>query len=56
VLEELLPEFAHLSDTLRVIDVPKATSGMVLHVLMNAELDQAVAFLSETYKHKSRAK
>ena len=46
VLEELLPEFAHLSDTLRVIDVPKETGGLILRVLMNAELDQAVAFLS----------
>jgi len=46
VLEELLPEFAHLSDTLRVIDVPKETDGLILRVLMNAELDQAVAFLS----------
>ena len=46
VLEELLPEFANLSDTLRVIDVPKETGGLILRVLMNAELDQAVAFLS----------
>ena len=46
VLEELLPEFAHLSDTLRVIDVPKETGGLILRVLMNAELDQAVAYLS----------
>jgi hypothetical protein len=46
VLEELLPEFAHLSDTLRVIDVPKESSGLILRVLMNADLDQAVAYLS----------
>jgi len=46
VLGELLPEFAHLSDTLRVIDVPKESGGLVLRVLMNADLDQAVAYLS----------
>ena len=46
VLEELLPEFAHLSDTLRVIDMAKETGGLILQVLMNAELDQAIAFLS----------
>ena len=46
VLEELLPEFAHLSDTLRVIDVPKETGGLILRVLMNADLDRAVAYLS----------
>ncbi len=46
LLVELLPEFAHLSDTLRVIDVPKESGGLILRVLMNAELDQAVAYLS----------
>ena len=46
VLEEMLPEFGHLADTLRVIDVPRETSGLILRVLMNADLDQAVAFLS----------
>ena len=46
VLKDLLPEFEHLEDTLRVIDVPLETGGLVLRVLMNADLDQAVAFLS----------
>jgi len=46
VLRDLLPEFAHLEDTLRVVDVPLETGGLILRVLMNADLDQAVAFLS----------
>jgi hypothetical protein len=46
VLEEMLPEFAHLSETLRVIDVPRETNGQILRILMNADLDQAVAFLA----------
>ena len=46
VLEELLPEWARLADTLRVIDVPRETGGLILRVLMNADLDQAVGFLS----------
>lgn len=50
VLEELLPEFAHLSDTLRVIDVPRETNGQILRVLMNAEIDQAVGFLAPPMK------
>jgi hypothetical protein len=50
VLEELLPEFAHLSGTLRVIDVPHEANGQILRVLMNADLDQAVAFLSPPQK------
>lgn len=46
VLKDLLPEFGHLEDTLRVIDVPLETGGLILRVLMNADLDQAVGFLS----------
>ena len=37
----------HLTETLRVIDVPLATGGLVVRVLMNADLDQAIAFLSQ---------
>jgi len=46
LLPELLPEFAHLQETLRVIDVPLQTGGLKLRVLMNADLQQAVGFLS----------
>jgi predicted nucleotidyltransferase len=50
VLQDVLPEFAHLAETLRVIDVPMETGGMILRVLMNADLDQAVAFFSTPQK------
>ncbi len=46
VLEHLAPQFAHLADVVRVIDVPAVEDGQVLRVLMNGELDQAVAFLT----------
>ncbi len=46
ILADLLPEYAHLRDVVHVIDVPKATEGLVLQVLMNADLDEAVGFLS----------
>ena len=46
VLRELLPEFGHLESTLRVIDIPGETGGLVLRVLMNADLNQAVGFLA----------
>ena len=46
VLQEVLPEFAHLAETLRVTDVPLETGGLILRVLMNADLNQAVGFLS----------
>ena len=55
VLEELLPEFSSLSDTLRVIDLPRETRGQILRVLMNAELDQAVAFLALPQKEAEQA-
>ncbi len=46
MLPRLLPEFAHLADTLHVVDVPGATGGQVLRVLMNADLDEAVGVLA----------
>lgn len=46
MLQEVIPEFAYLAKTLRVIDVPVETGGLILRVLMNADLDQAIAFLS----------
>ncbi len=45
-LAELAPEFESLSGVLRVIDVPKAAGGRVLSVLMNGDLDRAVALLA----------
>jgi hypothetical protein len=45
VLAELLPEHADLAEVLFVIDVPRASGGQVLEVLMNAELDEAVGIL-----------
>jgi len=47
LLAELAPNFESLSDTVRVIDVPSAADGQVLYVLMNADLDEAVAVLTE---------
>ena len=47
LLPELLPDYAFLADVVRVIDVPKVADGKVVQVLMNAELDEAVAFLAE---------
>ena len=46
ILARLLPDLAHLADTVRVIDVPEATGGQVLRVLMNADLEEAVGVLA----------
>lgn len=47
LLTRLAPEFGALADVVRVIDVPQATDGQVLYVLMNAELDEALGVLTD---------
>ncbi len=46
-LPDLLPEFASLADAIRVIDVTDTVPGRVLQILMNGELDEAMAILAE---------
>ena len=45
ILADLAPEYRGLSDTVYVIDVPRAADGQVLRVLMNADIDEAVGVL-----------
>ncbi len=45
LLPQMIPEFAHLSDVVRVMDVPAATDGRVLQVLLNADLNEALGLL-----------
>ena len=47
LLAELLPQFAHLEDCLKVIEVNAARPGQVMRVYMNADKDEAVAVLEE---------
>ena len=47
ILPDVLPEFARLAGTVKLIDVPRSTNGLVLRVLMNADADQAVGILTE---------
>ena len=46
ILTEVLPEYAHLDDVIRVIDVPGTAEGQILKILLNAELEEAVGFFS----------
>ncbi|MFC1790961.1 PEP/pyruvate-binding domain-containing protein [Gemmatimonadota bacterium] len=46
LLPDLLPEYAHLEETVRVIDIKEVTNGKILRILMNSELDEAVGVLS----------
>ncbi len=43
ILEDVLPEYGYLSDTIRLIDVPSVAGGLALQVLMNGDRDEAVA-------------
>ncbi len=45
-LADILPEFEYLSDVIKVIDVPMQTGGYILKILMNAEIDQAIGYIS----------
>jgi pyruvate, water dikinase len=47
VLSNLLPEYEHLSSVVRVIDVPAASGGCELNVIMDAENDRGLGFLIE---------
>jgi hypothetical protein len=47
ILPELLPDYADVADTVKLIDLPRTADGQVLRVLMNSELEEAVAFLTE---------
>ncbi|MCK6622710.1 MAG: nucleotidyltransferase domain-containing protein [Calditrichaceae bacterium] len=46
-LPEMLPEFAHLEQTVKVIDISASASGLILKVYMNADLDEAVGILTK---------
>ncbi|MCX7737346.1 MAG: pyruvate, phosphate dikinase [Candidatus Kapabacteria bacterium] len=47
LLPELLPEFEYLKNVIKVINVPASTKGLILKVLMNADSDEAMAFIAE---------
>ncbi|MGQ9705630.1 MAG: PEP/pyruvate-binding domain-containing protein [bacterium] len=47
IFPNVLPEFEFLSDTIRLIDVPKVMNGHTLRILMNADLDKAVGYIVE---------
>ncbi len=48
IFPDIIPEFDHLSEVIKVIDIPASKKGAHLQVLMNADIDQAVALLVDT--------
>ena len=45
LMPRMLPEFKHLDKVLRVVDVSAASGGNMLRVLLNADLNEALALL-----------
>jgi predicted nucleotidyltransferase len=56
LLTAMLPEYEHLKDVVRVIDVPSSSNGRILRVLMNSELDEAIAVLAEAGEREDGAR
>ncbi|MBD3179752.1 MAG: pyruvate, phosphate dikinase [Candidatus Latescibacteria bacterium] len=52
ILPDTLPKYSHLEDVIRLIDVPEVSGGMILRVLMNADLNEAVGVLMEPEKEQ----
>lgn len=46
IFADLLPEFSYLQDVINVIDIPKTKEGMILRVLVNADIDEAIALFT----------
>ena len=47
LLPELVPEFAHLAGTVKVVEVAREAEGQILRVLLNADLEEGVGLLAE---------
>jgi pyruvate,water dikinase len=47
LLPKILPDYAHLSKVIQVVDVSASTGGQVVQVLMNADAGEALAILSK---------
>lgn len=46
ILSEIAPEYAELANVIRVIDVHQVTNGLILRILLNADLDEGIGLLT----------
>lgn len=46
ILNQLLPQFGHLEDVIRVIEITETNNGKILKLSMNADLEEAIAYLT----------
>jgi hypothetical protein len=56
LLPQLVPDQAHLAEVVRVVDLPATRDGLVLRVLMNGDLDEAVGLLGEASAQPGRTR
>jgi len=56
LLGAILPEYERLADVIRVIDVPGSRGGRIIRVLMNSDLDEAIAILAEAGEPDNRTR
>jgi hypothetical protein len=47
ILSDLLPEYSDLADVIYVSDIMKETNGKILKVLMNEDINEALAYFTE---------
>jgi hypothetical protein len=47
IFADIVPEYAHLAGTVRLIDVPRITNGQVMRIFLNADLDEGMAVLTD---------
>jgi predicted nucleotidyltransferase len=47
MLSTILPSFSDIEECVQVIDVPAETNGDVLKIFMNADLEQAIAYIGK---------
>ncbi|MCK5674631.1 MAG: nucleotidyltransferase domain-containing protein, partial [Spirochaetales bacterium] len=54
LLSKILPEFSHLESTVKIIDVPNSWDGQILKILMNSDLNKAIAYLCTPQSNQER--
>ncbi|HPQ39664.1 MAG TPA: PEP/pyruvate-binding domain-containing protein [bacterium] len=55
ILPELFPEFERFKATVHVIDIPSIQDGRLLKIVMNADLHEALAYITDPYRGDSEA-
>ncbi|MCF7792437.1 MAG: nucleotidyltransferase domain-containing protein [Candidatus Cloacimonetes bacterium] len=52
ILPNILPEYEDIQKCVKVIDIPKETDGKILKIFMNADLEEAIAYVGKPGNHR----